>query len=298
MRILFLLAALLLQLSTFAQKKKSKAPDKASSFSTSAGLSFTTTGVYDIAGADTSIVNRLALSPFAELRHDSGFGVIYHPVIVIGGDHKGLLMHNITASFERYDLPNWSVDIAYTHTFFTRNSNFPSSPLNNEFYAMGSYTKPWLAPTLSAAYGFGKDSTGSASDLSVSAGVGHNFSGKNKARKTEWSISPSLSVNGATNNNYSYLENTKYISRNGKLGKALGQKHANKRHNGQGNTTTTAGTESTASVGFAVNNIEAGFWSSYSKGHFEVNPMGSIYFPLVSGNSVSAYWQLSFRYNF
>jgi hypothetical protein len=297
MRIASLSAALLLSLSAMAQKKKEAV--EAPAFSPSAGIILTTTGVYDAIGTDTSIVNQLSLAPFAELRHRSGLGIIYRPYLVVGGKHGGVLMQQLTASYERYDLPSWNVDVSYTHTFFSKDPNFPVSPLTNAIYAMGSYTKPWLAPTLSLAFGFGKDASGSTSDLAASAGVHHDFSGESAAKKISWDFSPAFSVNGATNNNYSYLQNAEYISQNGKLGKSLNQnQQARKHRNTPAGTTTTATTE-VSQKGFALNNIELGFWSSLAREHFELNPMASIYFPLDgNGTTVSTYWQLLLRYKF
>lgn len=266
------------------------AQDKDKTFSTSIGLSFTTTQAYKIQNKDTSFKNRLVVAPDFELRHKSGLGIVYTPYLVAGGSDKGLFLHKLSLSYEQYDKGNWDIDAAYSHFFFTNNPSIPFSAITNEVYGSFSYTKAILQPSFSGSFGFGQDEKGkSVTDVSLSAGFGHSFTGEDSAKHTSHTISPSLSLVGGTDE-YSFLTAAPYKSRNSKAATSAQVKHKKRAAAGSASTTSTNT--------FTVSNIELGMYSSFTFGSFDIQPMGGIFFPLTKGSSVTGYWTLKFNYNF
>ena len=86
----------------------------------------------------------------------------------------------------------------------------------NEISGSISYKKAWLSPSLSAGIGFGNNTetspSTSAYDIGTTFGVSHGFSWDTK--HVSYSLTPSLSINGGTNQYFSLLSSTKYIGRN------------------------------------------------------------------------------------
>lgn len=249
------------------------------------GFDATSSPVYSIRKKDTSFVNQLALMPVFDLQHESGVGFRYSPSFIVTGPHQGLQLQQFSLYYERYGEKAWDLDFFYSRFLFEKNKYFPASPLNNEVYGMVSYTKTWLAPVVSAAYGFGKNTNASnAYDVSASAGVQHNFATETKTRSR--SITPSLELNAGTSNDFSFLKNAKYISRSPKF--------INKR----GQLKKAAAASATEATGFALRNVELGVYASFTVNHVEFVLTGSLFAPLKSSESFDGYGQFGLRHHF
>ena len=271
-------------------------------FSVSMGID--PVAVTRISGTDTSIVNSLSISPGFSIRHANGLGFSYSPKFVTGGATPGIYMHVFTFGMEQYDKETFDYAFNYNHYFFTNKTGVPYSPLNNDISGSVSYKKNWLKPSLSAGIGFGNNTetnpSTSAYDIGASVGVSHGFSWDTKP--VSYSLTPSLTINGGTNQYFSLLSTTKYIGRNKNLTKfvksskaaAAAARSANRR---AGTTTTTSTTEGES---FHFSNIELGLESALETGYFSIRPSISIYLPVGSsaGDGLSAYWGISLGYHF
>lgn len=274
----------------FAQDKP------APTFSVRGGVLGTTTTVYQVSGTDTAYVNNLVVAPLISLVHSKGFSLDYVPYFLTGGKGSGIYMHTIALGYENYDGKNFTVRTGYTHYFFTNNTSVPSSPISNEVYFATDYKKAWLQPALSLGLGFGQDDNNQVvADLNAGFGVKHGFDFENSGVFSSIDVSPSLFVNAGTNNYYSFLTTSKYLSRNKNLAKAVSKGKSNGRGNSSGGTTTSTNTKQ----GFLFNNAELGLYSDFTIQQFHIKPQGSIYIPVRSGdNSLSGYWQINLEYYF
>ncbi len=275
------------------------AQDSTSKWSPAVSLGFEPVPVYHISGVDTSFENSVALSPVLSIRHKSGFGISYSPKFVTGGTTPGIFMHAVTVGIEQYDQKVFNYALTYSHYFFTNNKGVPYSPLTNEVYASFTYKQPWLRPSFSAGIGFGTDTqttpSSSAYDIGASFGVSHAFSWENS--DVNYSLSPSVSINGGTNEYFSLLNITKYVGRSKSSAKTV-KNGTGRRNGGSGSTTTTSTT--TSHEMFNLNNIEIGLESSIEVGSFSIRPTANVYLPIGSfaGTGVTGYWQLMVEYNF
>lgn len=287
------IALFLICLSSLAQEDK---PEPA--ISVRAGIIATSTTVYKVSGTDTAYGNAFAVAPIISFVHSKGFALDYSPYFVLGGNQQGIYMHTITAGYENYDGKLFTIRTGYTHYIFTDNKSIPFSPISNEVYFATDYKKAWLRPGLSLSYGFGKDENNQAvGDFYAGAGVKHSFDFENADIFSSIAISPSLFINGGTNNYYSFLTTSKYISRNAKAVKANSQSNrGNGNGSGGGSTTTTS---TVTSKGFSITNLEVGLYSDFQVQQVHIKPQGSIYVPLQnSTNNLSGYWQVNLEYYF
>ena len=275
-----------------------------------AGLNFTTVPTLNISGVDTTYMNSLSVATALTLSYKS-FSAIYSPKFVAGGSHSGIYMHAFSVEYSQYDKPNMDFALEYTHMFFTNNPSIPYSPLNNDIYTAVKYKKSWIQPQVSAGLGFGNtkatstNSSGSVYDLGLSAGLGHMFKWDND--NISYTVSPSILVNGGTNQYFSYLKISRYIGHNNKFGsytkKGGGANRGNGSTNGRGNggggvTTTTS--PSITGESFSLSNVEANLESSAEIGSFNIRPTLSFYVPVgnAAGSGISTYWQIALQYKF
>ncbi|MES2003310.1 MAG: hypothetical protein V4450_02220 [Bacteroidota bacterium] len=274
--------------------------DSTHKWSLSAGLGIDPVAVYSISGTDTSIVNGLSISPVIAYRHTSGFGISYSPKFVTGGNSPGIYMHAVTIGVEQYDKKILDYTFNYSHYFFTNASSVPYSPITNEISGSLGYKKGWLVPSVSAGIGFGKNTettpASNAYDIGASIGVSHGFSWENK--DAEFGLTPSLSLNGGTNEYFSLLSFTKYIGRNKKLLNGIKSGKAATALARKRNRNTPA--SQTSGEKFELSNFELALESSAAFGSFTIRPTVSLYLPVgtYSGNGLAAYWSLSFDYSF
>ena len=275
-----------------------------------AGLNFMAVPTINIAGIDTTFVNSLSVAPALTLMYN-GFSAIYSPKFVMGGSGSGIYMHSVSVEYSQYDKPNIDFALEYTHMFFTNNSSVPYSPLNNDIYTAFTYKKPWLQPKFAAGLGFGNtkatsaNTSGSAYDVGLSAGLGHLFQWDNE--KVSYSLSPSILVNGGTNQYFSYLKISRYIGSNKKFGnftkKGIGANRGNGTRNGRtngGGTVVTSATPTVAKESFTLSNVEGNLETSADIGAFTVRPTVSLYVPVgtAAGSGVTTFWQIAFQYKF
>jgi hypothetical protein len=244
------------------------------------GLTFTTLPAATVSGHDTIYKSSLSVSPFIELRNKkSGFGFSYSPSFVLGGIDPGIYVHTVTIGIEQYEKPKFDLVADYMHYFFTNNQSSPVSILNNEVYTYLCYKKGLLQPSFSADLGFaissGKKSSSFLYDAAFSAGVGHAF---------EWELSnftidakPSLLLNAGTDNYFSFMKGSHYISRQKNFKKYL---------------------KNSSGFNLTVNNIELNLESSLEKGPWSIRPSFSIFIPVSGVTGIDGYGQLSISYKF
>ncbi len=275
----------------------SKAQDSTKKWQPSAGINFTTVPTINISGTDTSFQNTLSIAPTFSFRSQGGFGVAYSPVFVAGGSNPGIFMHIVTIGLEQYSKKNFDLVADYSHFFFTGNSSIPTTPISNEVILSAKYKRLWLRPVLSAGFGFGTNngvspSTG-AYDIELAAGVSHSFDWEQN--NFSFNVSPSVLVNAGTNEYFSFLKLSKYISHSKKFNKIVKNTHARNRGGG---TSTTQSTTTTQRV--SVNNIELNLESSIDIGSFSIRPSGSLFVPVSSSSNsgLGGYWELTMTYSF
>ncbi len=270
------------------------AQDSTKAFHFSVGTGFTSVPTVTIHGTDTSYNNSLSIAPEIDVRNGNGLGISYSPRFVTGGTTSGIYVHEITAGLESYNKELFDVVADYSHYFFTNNKSIPSTPITNELYFSSTYKKPWIMPTLTLGYGFGTLKTAQRSstvnDVNLSAGISHIFQNE-LSDDASLSIIPALKLNAGTNEYFSLLRSSKYISANKNYRKLM------KRKKGNGNivVTNTPVTKNS----FSLNNAEAELQASFDKGSFNLRPGVNMIFPFSKvDNSVSFLWQVDLRYYF
>ena len=272
------------------------AQDSTKSFHFSVGTTFTTVPTVSIKGVDTSYNNSLSIAPIIDIRNSNGLGISYSPKFVTGNSASGIYVHEITAGLQRYNQALFDLVADYSHYFFTNNKSIPSTPITNELYFSGTYKKPWLMPTLSLGYGFGTEKTAqqsnSVSDVNLSAGLSHLFQ-KDISDDASFSLAPSLKLNAGTNQYFSLLRSSKYISASKNFRNVV------KKKRGSGNGYVIVTNTPVTKKGFSLNNAEAELQGSFEKGSFNIRPAVSAIFPFSSSdNTVSFLWQIDLRYSF
>ena len=287
---------------------KSYAQDSTSTskFHFIAGLNFTTVPTLKITGIDTAFVNSLSVAPLLTLSYN-GFSAIYSPKFVAGGSNSGIYMHAVTVGYAQYDKPNIDFALEYTHMFLNGNSSVPYTPLNNEIYTAIKFKKMWIQPEIAAGLGFGNtkatstSTAGAAYDFGLSAGIGHSFEVDNGG--ITYSVSPSILVNGGTNQYFSYLKISRYIGSNKKFGnftkKGVGANRGSRKKT-VGGTTSTTTSPSVTGESFSISNVEVNLETSADLGSFTVRPTVSLYVPVgtAAGSGISTFWQIAVQYKF
>lgn len=281
----------------------------ASQWRFSAGINLITVSTYNIVGADTGFNNSLSFGPTLSLGNNSGFAISYSPRFVMGGTNKGLYMHAVSMGFSRYDLPVFDYAITYGHYFFTGNKSVPYSPMSNEIYGDLTYKKTWLMPYIAVGIGFGKDTSArpasSVSDIGLTAGFSHSFEWE--SGDVGFSMIPSVGLNAGTNDYFSFLNTTRYISHNsksvsyvkkgsGSTARRGGRRAGTGTGTGGGTTTTTSSAQ-----GFGITNVQLDLESAIDINNLSIRPTVSLFIPVgnaASGNSTTAFWQLMFEYRF
>ena len=280
-------------LSFIAFAFSSIAQDSSKTFHFSVGLGFMPVPTISITGIDTSYNNSLSIAPLLDIRNNNGLGISYSPKFVAGGPSAGIYAHQVIVGLESYNKELFDVVADYSHYFFTGNIGIPSSPITNELYFSSTYKKPWVMPTLTLGYGFGTLKTAQSSkavnDVNVSAGVSHVF--QKEISDATFSLVPELKLNAGTNEYFSLLRSSRYISANKNYNKVVKRKKRN-------GTVIVANTQ-VAKKSFSLSNAEAELQGSFEKGSFSVRPGVSMFVPFSSGdNAVSLIWQIEMRYSF
>jgi hypothetical protein len=259
----------------------SYAQDSTKMWQPSIEVNFTAVPTYAIAGTDTSFQNSLSVAPSFVLRNKNGFGVSYSPKFITGGSKPGIYMHEVMVGFEQYDKKSFDFFAEYNHFFFVNNSSIPVTPITNELFTGITYKKSWIRPMFSIGLGFGTNpqtiGANAVYDVALSAGISHPFTQEIKG--ADISITPSLKLNAGTNQYFSFMHSTKYISSNKNFNKYIKKKIGKN----------TTGTSSQAQT-LSISNMELALQASYQKGAFSILPATSFIFPLSSndGSGVSS----------
>lgn len=257
------------------------AQDSSRAFHFSLGTTFTTVPTIKINGVDTSYNISLSIAPIIDISNGKGLGISYSPKFVTGNNASGIYVHEITAGLESYNKKLFDVVADYSHYFFTKNKSVPSTPITNELYFSGTYKKPWLMPTLALGYGFGTEKIGQqsngVSDVNLSGDISHIFQ-KELSDDASLSIAPSIKLNAGTNEYFSLLRSSKYISASKNYRNFVKKKKAN------GNVNIPV-----AKKGFSLNNAEAELQANFEKGSFNIRPKLSAVFPFSSSNNAVSF---------
>ena len=274
----FALVLILSSISGFTQ-------DSLGSRASSISLNFSGVPTAQISGPDTTYQNSLSISPVLDLRSKSGWGITYSPGIITSGKKPGIYMHTISAGYDGFGKRNFGMSFNYSHFFFTNKTSVPYSPIKNEIFISFGYSRTWLKPLFIASIGFGKDSGNSvaAHEIGLAGGISHDFGWKDKSIFSYIGISPSLMLNAATNEYFSFLRASKYISNSINFPKYLKSK-----------------TKSGDRQNLSLSNIELNLATDLEKNSFSIHPTASIFLPVSSGtdNSPYGYWQVSLQYHF
>ena len=269
----------------------------------SAGVNISGIPTLHFAGTDTTTEKALSIAPSFSFRSPGGFGIIYAPYFVTGGSRPAIFMHEVTIGVEQYDKKDYEFVADYNHFFFTGNSSIPSTPITNEVVVEGSYKKLWLSPKLLGGMGFGMDNEVSPSrfayDVELSGGVSHDFDWQ-EGNDFTFNVTPSVLLNAGTDEYFSFLKLSKYISHSRYYKNIVKNTHAANKGNGRGSsgtTTITTTTSSSVSQPVTVNNVELNLETSVEHGSLSIRPAASLYIP-VSTHSLSGYWELNLAYYF
>ena len=259
-------------------------------------------------GTDTSTQQVLSVAPSFSFRSPGGFGIIYSPHFVAAGSEPGIFMHVVTIGLEQYNKKDYQLVADYNHFFFTGNNSVPTTPITNEVIVEGIYKKLWLSPKVLAGIGFGMNNEISPSklayDIELTGGICHYFDWQ-QGNDFSFNVTPSILLNAGTNEYFSFLKLSKYITHSNNYKKIVKNTHASNGR-GRGNststgtgsgTTTTTTTSGSVSQPVSVNNLELNLESTVEHGSFSFRPAASLYIP-VSTHSLSGYWELNFAYYF
>jgi hypothetical protein len=254
----------------------------------SAVINFTVVPTFNIAATDTSFKNSLSFAPSIGIRNSNGLGFAYTPKFVVGGPNPGIYMHAVTFGFESYNKKKLDFFADLSHYFLTKNISVPATPITNELYTAVTYKKYWVRPMLLLGVGFGTNQQtvphNLVADVAIAVGVSHLF--YTQQNKAAFSFIPALKVNAGTNDYFSLMNSSKYISANKDFNKLITK------------TKGTAVTDDSKSI--TLNNIETTFEAAYQKGVFSLRPEVSFIFPAFSktGNAIIFIGQLQLRYDF
>ena len=264
-------------------------------------VNFSSVPAFHISGTDTSLQNEVSIAPSFTYRSPGGFGVIYSPYFVTGDSHSGIFMHLVTIGLEQYEKKDYELVADYNHFFFTDNSSIPSTPITNEIILGATYKKLWLSPKIAAGIGFGTNKetspSTSAYDVELAGGISHYFDWKSD-NDFSFNVTPSILLNAGTNEYFSFLKLSKYISHSNNYKSIVKNPHAsNKGRGNSGRTTTTTTAPAHTTQTISVNNIEVNLESTVEHGSISVRPAASLYVP-VSSSKPGGYWELNFSYYF
>lgn len=270
-------------------------------------LDFSSVPTLQVSGTDTGYKNNLSVSPRIEIRNNYGFGLIYSPYFVTAGSHPGIYMHQVTVGLEQYDRKTVDLIADYSHFFFTQNPGVPTTPITNEVILGATYKKWWLMPRISTGIGFGtnKESSppSSAYDIELAAGTTHSFDWQFDDN-TSLDVTPSVYVNAGTNEYFSFLKLSKYISHSNQYKNIVRNPHA--ANKGRRNSTTTNSSSSATttevpakSQQLSFSNMEINLESTLGMGAFNIRPSGSIYLPFSpTTHKLDGYWEVNLSYYF
>jgi len=248
-------------------------------------------------GSDTTYNNALVVDPNISYRSNGGFGVTYSPYFVLGGSQPGIFMHKVDVGLEQYGKPKFDIVAEYTHYFFTGNSSIPLTPITNQILFSGTYKKSLIRPVISAGLGFGKDtgtSSGStAIEIAFAAGINHPFTFNFNNYKL--TFTPSVLLDGGTNEYFSFLNISKYITHSKNFKNVISAAKAKGRSRGQTNNK-----NATDVAPIELSNLELNLEGSLDIGSFNIRPVGSLFIPFQTAywKNLDGYWEITLSYYF
>ncbi|GAC1452392.1 MAG: hypothetical protein NVSMB7_15100 [Chitinophagaceae bacterium] len=252
------------------------------------GFQSSTIPVTDFSATD-SIRQELFIAPQLSYTHKSGLGISARTYFLTGHS-SGHFLSTVSPDYEK-DNDKLYTEVNYTHFFYSSNTNIPYSPIKNELYGNIRLKKKLLQPLLTLNAGWGKDSSASTVfDINVLAGIAHEFSTEINAASSI-SFLPAVILNAGTNNYFSLLRGSPYISSSKNYNAVI---HSQSKGRGRGSSGGGSTSSSPATVNsFGLSQLEGNLYIYYSIGRITIEPDASIFIPLRSGNSVNGYFQLT-----
>jgi hypothetical protein len=266
---------------SIGQKKENK-------WKLSAEVTLNPVPVYLMSGIDTSFKSTLSISPSLEIRSKKGFGLTYTPHMVTGTVDNGIYMHDITVGYEQYNRKTFNFSGDFSHYIFTGNSSVPASLITNEIYTVITYKNSWIKPMISFGMGFGWDSENETNnflyDVTAATGISHSF--LHEFKKSDFYFTPSVKINAGTNEYYSFMQSSKYISGskdfNSYVSKKIGKKN-----------------DLSTKPELSISNLELAIRPSFEHGPFTISMGNSWYIPVKQTSAeITTFWYLKLNYEF
>jgi len=284
------LCLVLISYLSFSQDTEKNKDDQGAGKYSSFQINFSTVPTQSISGTDTSYANSFSIAPVLDIRSKSGWGISYSPAMITSGAKTGIYMHTLSAGFERYGKTNTDLAFSYNHFIATNKTSVPYTPISNEIFFYTGYTGSWIHPLISASFGFGKDSSAAvgktATELALQAGVNHTFDWDEAGPFSSIELTPGLILNAGNNQYFSFLSASKYLAHSKQMLKTIKKNEKNKK----------AGS---SSAPFQISNLELDTELQLQSGRFSLQPEGSIFIPISSGDhTIFGYWQVGLNYSF
>lgn len=301
MKVIFILLFFSFHYLSFAQDEsieeriKKQVTDEARKSSLITGLEISTTAYIDPETKDSSdIAPYLALQ--LDYHHKSNFGLRAKSYSLLKGSSSRYYLTSFSVYYANYQkefIPYFSYSRHWQHSDLM----VPYSPIQNELYAQARLTKHFIEPYAGAGFGFGTDKYNEdeqVTDLSVFAGISHLFQWMPGNKGFYIALSPSLQLNAGTDKYFSYLTNSRYISRNISSGSLGGRQRMGGRNETNELISEAIVDESNK---FSLSNLESNLYMAIGYGRVFLAPSGSLYFPLREQDSdIYGYWQLNLSF--
>lgn len=132
----------------------------------------------------------IVFSPSVGYFHKSGFSLSAAASLINRqGKGFGATQYSITPAYDRVNT-NWAFGISYSRYFIQDKYSSYSSPIQNDWYAYGLYSKPWLQPGIALGY-----STGNYTEINkfTIQATGNTFTDTGRYRLKAFSLTASVS---------------------------------------------------------------------------------------------------------
>ncbi|HEY0731309.1 MAG TPA: hypothetical protein VGD33_02725, partial [Chitinophagaceae bacterium] len=197
------------------QRIKKQVSDQSRKSGLIAGMEMSTTAYIDAVNKDSNdVAPYLALQ--LDYHHKTNIGLKVKSYSLLKGSSSRNYLSSFTVYYANY-LNQVIPVISYTRHWQHSDLLVPYSPIQNELYAQGRLTSHFIEPYAGIGFGFGIDKYNAdeqVTDLNAFAGMSHLFQWLPGNKGFIIALSPSVQLNAGTDKYYSYLRNSRYISRN------------------------------------------------------------------------------------
>ena len=302
MRSIFILICIFsLPALTFAQDEsveqriKKQVSDQSRKSGLIAGMEMSTTAYIDTENKDSSdVAPYLALQ--LDYHHKTNIGLKVKSYSLLKGSSSRNYLTSFTIYYANY-LNKFIPVISYTRHWQHSDFLVPYSPIQNELYGQGRLTSYFIEPYGGVGFGFGIDEYNGdeqVTELNAFLGLSHLFQWVPVNKGLIIALSPSFQLNAGSDKYFSYLRNSRYISRNMSTGSLGGRQRMGGRNGSETSMNETIVDESNK---FSLSNFESNLYLAIGYGRFYLSPSGSLYFPLREQDSdIYGYWQLNLSF--